>query len=70
MDKAIAVIAAGLMLLLVLPAMRRIPLSDALRYVIIWLAVFLVLGLLYRFFTADDSAAPVDPTARQERGLA
>jgi hypothetical protein len=58
LDKAIAVIATGLMLLLLFPAVRRIPMSDALRYVVVWLAIFLALGLLYRFVLHPEPAAP------------
>ena len=32
--------------------------SDMLRYVVVWLAIFLALGLLYRFVLHPEPAAP------------
>lgn len=65
-DKWVAIIAAVLMLVLVFPAVRRIPMSEMLRNIVIWLSLFLVAGLVYRFVLYPEEAAvpAAEPEAR------
>lgn len=46
----ISLIASLMLLAFFFPAMRRLPRDGMLRNIAIWLAIFVVLGLLYNAF--------------------
>lgn len=69
-DQWVAILATVLMLLLVLPAVRRIPVSEMLRNIVIWLTLFLAAGLVYRFVLHPPPSADLPATPEVDAGPA